>query len=127
MPKCYVMMPYGGDNQERHDFFQGVFESIIVAAAEKARFARSDVIREDHKGEPGTIMRNIVNHVSHCDVIIADLTNKNANVFYELGMSHVLHKGSTVLICEQAECQHLTFGHDKKPLVERLIFHRNEI
>ena len=27
----------------------------------------------------------------------------------------------------KAECQHLTFGHDKKPLVERLIFHRNEI
>lgn len=27
----------------------------------------------------------------------------------------------------EPECQHLTFGHDKKPLVERLIFHRNEI
>lgn len=27
---------------------------------------------------------------------------------------------------EQAEQQHLTFGHDKKPLIERQIFHRNE-
>ena len=32
-----------------------------------------------------------------------------------------------IFIEKSAECQHLTFGHDKKPLVERLIFHRNEI
>ena len=27
---------------------------------------------------------------------------------------------------EPAGCQHLTFGHNKKPLMERRIFHRNE-
>ena len=101
MAQCYVMMPYGGTDPSKKSFFEGVFSSIIVTAARNAGFADSEIIREDHKGEAGSVSGNIVHHLATSDVLIADLTGQNANVFYELGVAHVFHKSSTVLICQK--------------------------
>ena len=101
MATCYVMMPYGGTDPSKKSFFEGVFSSIIVTAARNAGFADSEIIREDHKGEAGSVSGNIVTHLATSDVLIADLTGQNANVYYELGVAHVFHKSSTVLICQK--------------------------
>lgn len=101
MAQCYVMMPYGGGDPSKKSFFEGVFSSIIVSAARNAGFADSEIIREDHKGEAGSVSGNIVYHLAKSDVLIADLTGQNPNVFYELGVAHVFHKSATVLICQK--------------------------
>lgn len=98
---CYVIMPYGGDDPVMQSKFEGIFRSIISTAAREAGFSDSQIIREDHRGEAGSIIKNIVHHLTSSSVIIADLTNANANVHYELGIAHVFHKSSTVLICEK--------------------------
>ncbi len=98
---CYVIMPYGGDDPVMQSKFEGIFRSIISTAAREAGFSDAQIIREDHRGDAGSIIKNIVRHLTTSSVVVADLTNSNANVHYELGISHVFHKSSTVLICEK--------------------------
>lgn len=98
---CYVVMPYGNDDPEMKKKYRFIYEKIIMAAAMKAGFQEADIIREDYSKEKGTIIRNIVDHVSSSSIVIADMTGCNANVYYELGLSHAFHKNATVLICEK--------------------------
>lgn len=44
--------------------------------------------RVDEVARPGSITRDIVEGILDADVIISDLTSKNPNVFYELGIAH---------------------------------------
>lgn len=44
-----------------------------------------------------SILKDIVQMIYNADVIIADLTNLNANVFYELGIAHTLNKKVIVI------------------------------
>ncbi len=46
------------------------------------------------------IMEDIRKSISSADVILADLTRKNANVFYEVGICHTLNK--PVLLLSQS-------------------------
>lgn len=98
MKKCYVIMPYGGDDPEKRKRFEGVFRSLICPAAAAAGY---EAIREDHEATPGSITRNIILNLADADMVIADLTGGNANVFYELGIRHVMAKSRTVLICHK--------------------------
>lgn len=98
---CYVVMPYGGDDPDLKKKSHFIYKNIIRPAAMKAGFQEEDIFREDHSGEAGNIIRNIVNHVSSSRIVIVDMTGCNANVYYELGLSHAFHKNSTVLICEK--------------------------
>lgn len=98
---CYVIMPYGGDNEELQNKYRQIFEFIITPAAKKAGFQEADIIREDLSGDAGNIVRNIIDHITTSRIVIADMTGCNANVYYELGISHAFHKNSTVLICEK--------------------------
>lgn len=44
--------------------------------------------RVDEVDTPGSITKDIINGIVDADLIIADLTSKNPNVFYELGIAH---------------------------------------
>ncbi len=44
--------------------------------------------RVDEKNAPGSITRDIVNGILDADLVVADLTSRNPNVFYELGIAH---------------------------------------
>jgi hypothetical protein len=46
---------------------------------------------------PGNIMNQVWNDIRKSDVVLADLTGLNPNVFYELGLAHALGK-DTILI-----------------------------
>jgi hypothetical protein len=49
-------------------------------------------IRADQVYGPGVIMNDIVANIKRARLLIADLTNRNPNVFYELGWAHSLDK-----------------------------------
>lgn len=96
--KCYVIMPYGGDDPEQKMRFNNVYNFIIRPAAEALGFK---VIREDESANPGNITTNIVRNLSEADIVIADITNGNGNVFYELGIRHTMFKNHTILIIDE--------------------------
>ena len=95
---CFVIMPFGKD-KDKQSFYTSVYESIIFPAASKCHY---EVNRVDTKpSNVGNITKNIINDLVYSDIVIADLSEGNANVFYELGIRHALHKCSTILIIQE--------------------------
>jgi hypothetical protein len=94
---CFVISPIGDkDTPERRRSDQ-VLRHIIRPAA----LARGyDVVRADEIDEPGTITSQIIEHLIHDDLVIADLTGPNANVFYELAIRHAAKKPAIHMIEE---------------------------
>lgn len=58
-----------------------------------------EVMRGDSLFTPTPIMGDIWQLIQDAKVLVAELTEKNANVFYELGLAHAIGK-SVVLISE---------------------------
>ena len=59
-----------------------------------------EVVRADEVAGPGLIVNDITRLIGESDVIIADVTPQNENVFYELGYAHGLAK-DTILIADR--------------------------
>jgi hypothetical protein len=98
--ECFVIMPIGAG--EVKEIFRNRYEQIIRPAVEGFRFKNEQVfqcIRGDDVAETGSITRDIIKRLYRSDVVIADITSLNANVFYELGVRHALRSG-TILIGE---------------------------
>ena len=93
-PKCFVIMPFAKDLQE-------VYKYGIQPAVESAGF---QCCRADDALGPRNIIREIVRNLFNADAIVADLTNSNANVFYELGVAHAI-SNKTVMICAKSNDQ----------------------
>ncbi|MFI5396746.1 MAG: hypothetical protein ACHQ9S_14520 [Candidatus Binatia bacterium] len=72
-----------------------MFTAFASAVKSKGmRVWRSDLVFRDDQ-----VMQTIWEHINKARVIIADCTGRNPNVFYELGIAHVL--GKQVFICAQ--------------------------
>ena len=94
---CYAIMPYGGDEQKSKDHYNMVYQLyMLIPAMEKGY----NVTREDTQPQPGSITGNIVRHLAEAELVIADLSNDNWNVAYELGIRHCFSKGKTILLCD---------------------------
>lgn len=96
--KCFVIMPYGSADEERRRRFLGVYQSVILPAATQAGY---ECKRSDMAAEPGNITHDIVRDLVDADIVIADLTEANANVFFELGVRHAVKKSGTVHIIDR--------------------------
>ena len=100
MKKCFIVMPFGGDDPTQKKRFDGVFKGIIKPAVLEAGY---EPVREDISATPGNIPSSIVRKLAECEMAIVDMTNLNPNVFYELGIRHVFSKSSTVLLIGKGE------------------------
>jgi len=90
--KCFVIMPYG-------DYFDTYYTNIYAKAIEDAGL---EAQRGDDLYRPGSIVKDIWTYTKEADVIIADLTSKNPNVMYELGLAHAITK-PVVLISDSID------------------------
>jgi len=79
---AFVAMPYGMP-------WFGPVRDLIVAAA-----AASGFVAEVSKdlGTPGLITDQIWHGIRRAEVVVADISGNNPNVFYELGLAHALGK-----------------------------------
>ncbi len=80
---CFVMMPFAKPHG-------GYYSSIYAPAIEKAGLtpvrADSDIFGT------GKVMDQIWSGINTARILVAELTTKNPNVFYELGLAHALKK-----------------------------------
>jgi tetratricopeptide (TPR) repeat protein len=95
---CFVIMPYGSGSEERRKHFLGVYQSIIIPAVARAGYEPS---RSDISQEPGNITHSIIRSLLNSDLVIADLTEANAKVFFELGIRHAFRKSGTIHIVDE--------------------------
>lgn len=79
---CFVMMPFGS-------WFDRYYREIYVPAIKEAGL---EPIRADELFSTGSVVEQIWEQVTKSKVLLADLTDKNPNVFYELGLAHAARK-----------------------------------
>jgi len=91
-PFCFVLMPFD-------DAFKDVYQ---IGIKEACTAAGAYCERVDEQIFHERILDRIYNQIAKADLIIADMTGRNPNVFYEVGYAHALGK-PTVLITKQAD------------------------
>ncbi len=69
--------------------FAEVYNLFIAATLASAGY---DVVRADDMRAQQNILKDIVVGISSADLIVADLTDANPNVYYELGIAHALRR-----------------------------------
>ncbi|MDX1972685.1 MAG: hypothetical protein SFY68_09160 [Candidatus Sumerlaeia bacterium] len=82
LDNCFVMMPFGG-------FYDIYYKEIYMPAIKDAGF---EPVRADDLFSTGMFIEQIWEQVRKAKVLLAELTGKNANVYYELGLSHAIQK-----------------------------------
>ena len=86
---CFVISPIGDEDSETRKRSDQVLKHIITGPVEQLGY---EVIRADKISEPGIITSQIIEHIVEAALVIADLTEKNPNVFYELALRHAIRK-----------------------------------
>lgn len=88
---AFVAMPYGPE------WFQSI-RDVIVASASATGFD-AEVSRD--LATPGLITDQIWQGIRRSEVVVADISGQNPNVFYELGLAHALGK-EVILITQDS-------------------------
>lgn len=78
--KAFIIMPFSSE-------FDMIFNDLIKPPLEEIGYevCRTDSILNQHN-----ILKDIIRNIAEADLIIADLTSVNPNVFYELGIAHAM-------------------------------------
>ncbi|GJL69706.1 MAG: hypothetical protein NPIRA06_23410 [Nitrospirales bacterium] len=97
-PHAFVAMPFGvkKDRQGTEIDFNRVYAELIKPALDEAGL---DVFRADEEERAGDIRTDMFQELLIADLVVADLTIDNPNVWYELGVRHALRARGVVLIC----------------------------
>ena len=82
--RCFVAMPFGDADLEV------VYDDFIKPTLTTA--CQLQCIRGDDAFGSNVVMDDIIKSIDDADVVLADLTRKNANVFYEVGIAHAREK-----------------------------------
>ena len=97
-PLCTVLIPFDAPGQARFATLEKLGEAQGFRTMRVAQYYSS-----------GMILEEIVRSIRDAQLIIADLTECNANVCYELGIAHALGKRVFLVADTPDEC-HIDFG-----------------
>jgi hypothetical protein len=96
MPKLFVIMPFGLKRHEGLEFdFDVVYRTVIRPTAEGVGWK---ILRIDEVSTPGAINDQYLRELLNADLVLADISIPNANVYYELGVRHSISSSGTLLI-----------------------------
>jgi len=95
---CYIIGPIGKPESKEREWADFVRDKIIEPAVVDCGYAKPS--RAD---DPDTdvILMEIISQMFNADLVVADLTSHNGNVYYELGIRHCAQKAAIHLIQEE--------------------------
>jgi hypoxanthine phosphoribosyltransferase len=103
--KVFVVMPFGshgeyqGGVDESNFVYSEIIEPGIKRAVDEKKYCLK-ILREVDKSEAGSITNSIVRSLADADIVIVDVTGKNPNVFFELGIRYALRSRITLLLTQ---------------------------
>jgi len=109
-PKAFVVMQF---TTPYNELYKEVINPICLAYG-------IDATRADEVYGPGVIIADIIKQIIEAKLIIADISPKNPNVYYEIGYAHAFLK-PTILIAEK----NTELPFDVSPF--RVLFYENTI
>lgn len=83
--KCLVICPFGDDGSEKKKRSDDVYQFLIKPVAESKGYETKRLI---DSANPGFISEELMRRLYQADIVIADITGSNPNVFYELALRH---------------------------------------
>ena len=86
---CFVISPIGAEGTDIRERADQVLRYVIEPAAKSFNYR---AVRADAISTPGMITSQVIEHVLESPLVIADLTDYNPNVFYELAVRHCVRK-----------------------------------
>jgi hypothetical protein len=91
---CFFICPLGEPGSPQRRRSDTVLRHIVTHAAVRNGLT---IVRSD-EGPPGMITQQIIQHILDDRMVVADLSDNNANVFYELALRHAFRKPVVQLI-----------------------------
>lgn len=91
---CFIIMPISDQDGYDKGHFTRVYQHLIKPACEKAGFK---AIRADDEIKTNYIVIDIIKKILDSDIVICDLSAKNPNVMYELGIRQAFNKKSVLI------------------------------
>lgn len=94
--QCFVISPIGdpdGDIRAEADWV--LYQMIKPTLEPEFKVTRADAFPKIH-----VITNEVINSIRKADLVVADMTGHNANVFYELAVAHAYHRPVIPLIRE---------------------------
>lgn len=88
---CFVIMPYSSTDEYKDDpeHFKYIYEQIFIPAIEQAGY---EPYKLDDNNISTYIINDIFEAVQNCPIALCDLSSKNPNVLYELGLRQAYDK-----------------------------------
>jgi hypothetical protein len=90
-PSVFVIMPF-------KEPYNSLYEDVIKPVAHDCKI---EINRIDEVRGPGIILNDIQEQIQRAHVVVAEISEINANVFYELGYAHALEKPAVLLVLEE--------------------------
>ena len=94
---AFMIMPFSGTNTCSEAIWTENFENVFKPAFEEMGYSC-----ERAMPETGSLIKSIIKKLNDSYIVLADITDRNANVFYELGVRHTLSK-RTIIISQNAD------------------------
>ncbi len=114
--KCFVITPIGGAETPLRRHINGIIDAAIIPALQKFDINGHIPHRLDSSG---SITKDIIVHLFDDELVIANLTELNANVMYEVAVRHSFRK-KIIIIAEKGT----VLPFDIKD--QRVIFYEND-
>ncbi|SDN88686.1 hypothetical protein [Lentzea jiangxiensis] len=95
--ECFYVCPIGPANSDTRKRSNQIFKHVIAATLEPLGYK---VTRGDTIDQSGLITTQVIDKLLNSELVIADLTDHNPNVFYELAVRHAASKPFIHLMAE---------------------------
>lgn len=83
--RCFIITPIGSDTDPIRRHVDGIFDAAIAPVLNEYGY---EPLLPHRLALPGSINKQIIQMIHDSDLVIANLTNKNPNVMYELALRH---------------------------------------
>ena len=113
--KCFIITPIGDENDPIRRHIEGIIDAAISPVIDN----EYEIIVAHRISESGSISKQIITEIYNDDLIIANLTNRNPNVMYELALRHAIGK-PTIMIAEKGT------NLPSDIIMQRTIFYHND-
>ena len=82
---CFFITPLGSDLSETRKATDGLIDAVLTPVLEKQGF---ELVPPHRIDKPGSITKQVIRYLLSADLVIANLSELNPNVMYELAVRH---------------------------------------